>query len=255
MSALFVLTRWRRRTIHSLTALALMAHFLGGCAAHRLYNEDSLDYIQQIQVPDLEGVEFDLAIIEFDDHGVLWKLDQLEEALDLIKRRNAEAERGVFVIPFVHGWQSNADPRQRNDNLVKFREGDNVMGSDGSVVEHISFSVADIDATAKALGEDGATVAGANRRKPGTRHVTDPEGTKIQLIDDEDLRGFHHVYLKSQLPQTTLEWYASVFGGEIANYKEAVNLKAIRYDDMYVFVKRGVRAPASSKGRSVGMRK
>ncbi len=89
---------------------------------HQLYNKESHEYIRQILVSDHDAATYDLAIIEFDDHGVFWKLDQLEDALDLIERRNAESEHGVFVIPYIHGWQNNADPRRRSGDLVRFRE-------------------------------------------------------------------------------------------------------------------------------------
>lgn len=105
-----------------LCVLAVAAQFLGGCVAPRIYNGESHEYIQQIQLPGHESVEFDLAIIEFDDHGAFWKLEQLESTVELIARRNVESERGVFVIPFVHGWKNNADPRQKSGDLVRFRE-------------------------------------------------------------------------------------------------------------------------------------
>lgn len=89
--------------------------------SHQLYNDEVHEYIQTIQVDEERGVEYDLTIIEFDDHGTFWKLDQLESTLDLIEQRNAESERGILVIPFVHGWKNNADPDQEKGNLVDFR--------------------------------------------------------------------------------------------------------------------------------------
>lgn len=89
---------------------------------HRIYNQEQQEYIQRGEVPDQEGVGYDLAIIEFDDHGSFWKLDQLEDTVNLIERRNTESKRGVFVVPFVHGWKNNADPDQRIGDLVRFRE-------------------------------------------------------------------------------------------------------------------------------------
>lgn len=137
-------------------------------------------------------------------------------------------------------------------NLVKFRGGSaEVLGSDGSTVEHIAFSVEDVKAKADALEEAGVEVSGVNRRKPDTRYATDPWGTKIELLKDEDLMGFHHVLLKSTLASDTVDWYVTIFGGEPENFKDAVNLKAIRYGDMYLFVKRAVRPAASTEGRSV----
>ena len=115
-------TTCKANLLHSLRVLAVPAKFLGGYVAHRIYNEESHDYIQQIQVPEHEGAEFDLAIIEFDDHGVFWKLEQFKDTLDLIERRNIESEGGVFVIPYIHGWKSNADPRRKISDLMRFRE-------------------------------------------------------------------------------------------------------------------------------------
>ena len=115
-------TTSKANLLNSLRAIAVAAKFLAGYVAHQIYNEESHAYIQQIQAPEREGVEFDLAIIEFDDHGVFWKLEQFEDTLDLIERRNVESEGGVIVIPYIHGWQSNADPRRRISDLMRFRE-------------------------------------------------------------------------------------------------------------------------------------
>jgi catechol 2,3-dioxygenase-like lactoylglutathione lyase family enzyme len=136
-------------------------------------------------------------------------------------------------------------------NLIKFKGGEDIKGSHGSVVDRIAFSVDDIKAKAEALGKDGGTVAAENRRKPGFRYVTDPWGTKLELLTDEDLKGFHHVLIKTMRPQGTLEFYRDMFGGEIVNYKDAINSKCIRYDDMYLFVRRSVRSAEKQKGRSV----
>lgn len=108
-------------------ALMTITHFIGGCVTHCIYNEKPDQYIQTISLRD--GVTYDLAIIEFDDHGMFWKLEQLEDTLSLIERRNAEAERGVTVIPFVHGWKHDANPGRVNGNLTEFHE---VLGNTAS---------------------------------------------------------------------------------------------------------------------------
>ena len=137
-------------------------------------------------------------------------------------------------------------------NLMKFRQGSaEVLGNAGSVVDHIAFSVEDVKAKGEALREDGAHVGAPNRKTQSVAIATDPWGTKIELLKDEDLLGFHHVHLKSPSPAGTVEFYTMVFGGEAAKYKDVPNLKAIRYDDMYVFVQSAVRAVASTQGRSV----
>ena len=104
---------------------------VGGCVGHKIYNSEPEQYLQEVEVSGLEGQSFDLAIIEFADHGLFWKLDQLEDTIDLIERRNAESERGVLVVIYVHGWQQNADPNAPRGSLAIFKEGlaDNVAAS------------------------------------------------------------------------------------------------------------------------------
>ena len=137
-------------------------------------------------------------------------------------------------------------------NLVKFRQGSaEVLGNVGSAVDHIAFSVEDVKAKAAALEEDGAEIGAPNRRTQVVKLTTDPWGTKIELLTDEDLLGFHHVHLKTTMPMSTIDWYTTTFGGEATSYKDAAGLKAIRYDDMYVFVQNTLRAVASTQGRSV----
>lgn len=137
-------------------------------------------------------------------------------------------------------------------NLMKFKKaGDDIKGSSGSTLDHIAFSVEDEDAVAEALGNDGAEVEAPNRRRPGFRYATDPWGTKIEVFTDEDLLGFHHVLVKSPRPATMAEWYTGIFGGEVSKFGDAVNMKAIRYGDMYLFIKRSIRPYASTMNRSV----
>ncbi len=141
-------------------------------------------------------------------------------------------------------------------NLVKFRpsEGE-TSGSAGSSVDHIAFSVGssveDVNAAAGVLREAGVSVGYPNNKKPGFIFGVDPWGTKFALLTDEDLLGFHHVHLRAMLPGDTSAWYAEAFGGKVKDFKDAINIQAIRYGDMYLFVKRAVRAPLSMEGRSV----
>ena len=137
-------------------------------------------------------------------------------------------------------------------NLIKFRRGSaEVLGNAGSAVDHVAFSVEDVQATADALREDGAKVGAPNRKTKAVAIATDPWGTKLELLKDEDLLGFHHIHLKSPYAAETVEWYTTIFGGEAGSYKNVPNLKAIRYDNMYVIVQSAVREVASTRGRSV----
>jgi len=137
-------------------------------------------------------------------------------------------------------------------NLMKFKRGDaETQGSYGSVVDHLAFSVESATGKAEELAADGATVTSPNRRTTVVRQATDPWGTKIELLQDEDLRGFHHVHLRMVSSSTATDWYTAVFGGEAASFKDAAGVKAIRYNDMYVFIQRTVRDTAPTTGRSI----
>ncbi len=71
-------------------------------ALHKLFNTDLGQYINRGESSGSEVATWDLAIIEFDDHGTFWNLDQLESTLDLIDERNRETESGILVIVYAH---------------------------------------------------------------------------------------------------------------------------------------------------------
>ena len=43
--------------------------------------------------------------------------------------------------------------------------------------------------------------------------IEDPWGTKIEVVEDHEWLGFHHIHLRSDDPGTTLAWYEDLFGG------------------------------------------
>ena len=75
--------------LFTLVTLATAIPSLGGCVGHRIYNTDREQYLQELTVPENEEISYDLAIIEFDDQGIFWKLEQLEDTLEMIAQRNA----------------------------------------------------------------------------------------------------------------------------------------------------------------------
>ncbi|MEM1071614.1 MAG: hypothetical protein AAGB48_06560 [Planctomycetota bacterium] len=106
----------------ALAALAITGH-VSGCVSNRLYNATPEEYLVEVQVASDEAVGVDLAVIEFDDFGMLWLPDQLEDAVDLIARRNADSERGIIVVTYTHGWQNNANADREQNDLARFRAG------------------------------------------------------------------------------------------------------------------------------------
>jgi pimeloyl-ACP methyl ester carboxylesterase len=82
---------------------------LAACVPHRMYRAVSVE----------EAPGFHLAFVEFDDQGEMWSPVQLSRALALIEDANRH-ERGALVLTFVHGWQHNASPEDRN--VASFKE-------------------------------------------------------------------------------------------------------------------------------------
>ena len=108
------------------------------------------------------------------------------------------------------------------------------MGStQGTGIDHIAFSYADVEAKMgelEAVGVRGSGVRlqrfadGATLRElPGLfKHgfLFDPWGTRIELVGDPDNLGFHHVHLSAVNPAETLAWYRDAFGAKPAKLKE-----------------------------------
>ena len=130
-------------------------------------------------------------------------------------------------------------------------------------IDHIAFSYADLTikmSTLEAVGvrgsgvrlqrfEDGATL----RVAPGLfKHgfIFDPWGTRIELVEDKDLLGFHHIHLSSTDPQTTLSWYHEIFGGERARLRN--RLDGILLNNIWLFATHHAEGtPAATTGRAI----
>ena len=95
-------------------------------------------------------------------------------------------------------------------------------GSDGSAVNHIGFSFTDLAARMKEFEAAGVKIVAPIRDAPGLfrlAFVEDPWGTRIEVVEDPDLLGFHHVHLRSADPAAALQWYHTVLGGQMAMLK------------------------------------
>lgn len=104
------------------TLLFIGTATLNGCVRHRLYNDSPSQYLERVTTDADRAVRADMAIIEFDDHGVFWKQQQLEDAIGLIRESNRQAKDGTLVVVYIHGWKNNADPADPNGALARFRD-------------------------------------------------------------------------------------------------------------------------------------
>ena len=136
------------------------------------------------------------------------------------------------------------------DNLVKFRQSTpETKPSEGSSIDHIGFSVPDLAAKMAEFKAAGVKVTGEIKNVPAGgfsyAFVEDPWGTKIELLDDKDLIGFHHVHLRSPDPAATVKWYADQFGGEPTTFKGLAPISGIRYGKMWLLVGKAEKVDGS----------
>jgi catechol 2,3-dioxygenase-like lactoylglutathione lyase family enzyme/predicted enzyme related to lactoylglutathione lyase len=127
-------------------------------------------------------------------------------------------------------------------------------GSEGSGVDHIGFSFADLTAKMRAFQVAGVKITTPARDVPGLfklGFIEDPWGTRIEVLQDPESLGFHHIHLQSANPDATLKWYQNVFGGQTARLKGSID--GLRYGSVWLLIDRvneGLTL-AATQGRSI----
>jgi catechol 2,3-dioxygenase-like lactoylglutathione lyase family enzyme len=135
--------------------------------------------------------------------------------------------------------------------IIFFQAKPGFAESKGSSVDHIGFSYKDIDAKMKELAEKKVEIVSGVEQEGPIKYafVKDPWGTLVEIVEDPQIQGFHHVHLAVTDPEAALAWYTSAFGGEAGKF--AGLIPGIRYGDMWVLAKK-VREPAApTKGRAI----
>ncbi len=137
--------------------------------------------------------------------------------------------------------------------FVFFEKEEGFPKSEGTGVDHIGFSFADLDAKMKELEEAGIKVLQEVRDVQGLfkyAFIEDPWGTKIEVMEDPDLVGFHHIHLRTPDPDATFSWYESAFGGSRAEFKDL--LPGLRYGDLWLLaMSSGDDAPEPTIGTAI----
>ena len=125
--------------------------------------------------------------------------------------------------------------------------------SAGSAIDSIGFSYADLDAKMRELAAAGVKITSPpSKTGADWKHAfaEDPWGTRIELVEDPDNLGLHHVNLRVKDPNASLAWYVRAFGGDRAS---VYGREGIRYRDLglfYVFATKDDMA-MPSEGHSI----
>jgi predicted enzyme related to lactoylglutathione lyase len=89
--------------------------------------------------------------------------------------------------------------------------------SSGSAIDHVGFSFADVDAKMKEFQAAGIKIVTPMRDLPGlfkVGFVEDPWGTRIEVVQDPELLGLHHIHLRGPDPDEVFAWLLAKFGGQ-----------------------------------------
>jgi catechol 2,3-dioxygenase-like lactoylglutathione lyase family enzyme len=136
--------------------------------------------------------------------------------------------------------------------LVAFVRTDKPEPSDGSVIDHIGLSYADLKGKMRDFEAGGAKVVTPLADAPGLftyGYIEDPWGVKIEVMQDTELLGFHHVHLRVPDPAATLQWFHDMVGGEVGKLRGRID--GVRYGDVWLLAARSTTRPAPSSTRAI----
>lgn len=151
--------------------------------------------------------------------------------------------------------QEGPDRLRYGSTRLVFIKRPDALPSAGSAIDHIGFSVRDIDAKFRELQSQGVKVITPVRDIEGIfklGYIEDPWGTRIEIVQDPELLGFHHVHLRGADPAALLRWNVEMFGGERMQFKgkiDAVRYTAPGYSTVWIFAQQGDASP--SEGHAI----
>ena len=117
-------------------------------------------------------------------------------------------------------------------------------------IDHVGVSFVDLGAQMKKLEGSGMRVTTAVNAAAGVYSsgiIEDPWGARIEVLEDPETIGFHHVHLQVPDPDASRRWYLDMFGGQAGKLKGRV--EGIRYGDVWLFTGRGTAEP--SRGHTI----
>ena len=136
------------------------------------------------------------------------------------------------------------------DTRLIFLRNDKGQPSVGSALDHLGFSFADLDAKMKEFEAAGIKIVTPVRDVPGLfklGFVEDPWGTRIEVVQDAEKLGLHHVHLRGPDPAAVLAFYKEKFAGDSAKLKD--RLDGLKLSGVWLLVQRGDAVP--SEGHAI----
>jgi len=113
------------------------------------------------------------------------------------------------------------------------RKAAGVVGSSGSVIDAVGLSYADLQDRLRTLDGSGAKIVQPAHMVEGVGRmaiIEDPWGTKIELVQDPQLLGFHHARVRALDPAAMRAWFTEEVGarpGRLGGGAESLTLGGI----------------------------
>ena len=144
-----------------------------------------------------------------------------------------------------------ATPGEHTDRVMLgptrfiFLKNETPAPSRGASIDHVGVSFLDLDAQMKRLEGSGMRITTAVNATAGVYRsgiIEDPWGARIEVLEDPETVGFHHVHLQVPDPEASRRWYMEMFGGQATKLKGMV--EGIKYGDVWLFTGRGAAEPS-----------
>lgn len=126
-----------------------------------------------------------------------------------------------------------------------------VAGSAGSVIDAVGLSYPDLDARMQLLDGSGAKVIAPPHTMSGIGRmaiIEDPWGTRLELVQDAQLLGFHHARVRSTDPSAMRKWFVETLGAESAKLG---GQDAVKFGGIWLIVDKADTPPRASDGTTL----
>jgi catechol 2,3-dioxygenase-like lactoylglutathione lyase family enzyme len=121
----------------------------------------------------------------------------------------------------------------------------------GSGLDHLGFSYENLDAAMQRFARSGVRIVSGIEKDGPVRYafIHDPWSTLIEVVEDPEIHGFHHIHLAARDAKATLKWYTDVFGGKASRF--AGLIAGIRDGNTWILVKQVDHRLEPTRGRAI----